>query len=117
MEGWIQEMDRFFILNDEKQPEAVDVFTWSKWFFETDRHVGFTEIEDLRVSTVFVGLPLYHPDNPHYGMFEMIVFHGEESLEQLRYSTWEEAEAGHKLIVEEIKEKGVNKWKEEQKHE
>lgn len=54
------------------------------------------------VSTVFLGLDhgLWRDGPPH--IFETMVFlpAGDDYGEQLRYSTWEEAEAGHKEAVE-----------------
>ncbi len=48
-----------YILDDHGEPRAEpDLFTWAKWFEEAfdKRRVASTEIGDVRVSTVFLGL-------------------------------------------------------------
>lgn len=60
--------------------------------------VAETEIPGGSVSTVFLGHDHnFWPDGPPI-LFESMVF-GEHSEEQHRYSTWEQAEAGHAILV------------------
>jgi hypothetical protein len=65
--------------------------------FHRDRHVAKTDIGKVHVSTVFLGL-----DHGYGGailLFETMIFGGEHDGYQERYSTWEEAEVGHKQAV------------------
>lgn len=86
-----------YILNG-KRPEACgDLLRWARWMETADRHVAQTQIGDVWVSTVFIGL-----DHNFFGgppvLFETMAFVNQISAETLafaRYSTWEEAEAGH----------------------
>ncbi len=74
-----------------------------------DRRVAYTEFDDCRVSTVFLGIDHnYSGDGPPL-LFETMVFpNNREGLENWadqycrRYSTWEEAEAGHYEVTTKI---------------
>lgn len=77
--------------NDEERAAA----------FSENRRVAYTEVGDLRVSTVFLAI-----DHQHGGgsplLFETMIFgndHRGELEYQDRCSTWEEAEAQHKEAV------------------
>lgn len=89
----------YYILEGHKIVPCKDVMDWGKWFEKADRHVGNTTQNDVQVSTVFLGL-----DHSFGGkipiLFETMVFGGEHDEEQVRYSTWEEAEQGHKEMCE-----------------
>ena len=94
-------MGDYYIL-DGKEVKEVDLITWAKWYEKTERHVAYEKIGDVRVSTVFLGL------NHNFGdgapiLFETLVFGGPLDGEMDRYTTWEQAEAGHKAMVERVK--------------
>lgn len=99
--------DRIFQRNwyilQGKEPQLVtDSEVWGQWFETSDRRVAFDKVGSVEISTVFVGLDLaYGYDLPI--LFETMVFNEPEYEGiQERYSTWVEAEAGHKKIVEAI---------------
>lgn len=83
-----------------KDPKLVeDVLEWGKWFETANRHVAQTTLPNgTRVSTVFLGLDHSFSDGEPI-LFETMIFGGEHNEYQERYSTWEEAEAGHKQAV------------------
>lgn len=94
----------FYILSGTRPVKCLDVIAWSEWMTSANRIVDRTSLADpdygeVVVSTVFLGI------DHNYGfgkpqLFETMVFGGE--LDQLmldRYSTWEEAEAGHEKAV------------------
>ena len=89
----------------DREPVPVDLHTWAAWFEKFDRQVGRTMVGDLLVSTVFLGL-----DHNFYGgpplLFESMVFKDglDTGILCWRYSTWEEAEGGHKAAVAKAKE-------------
>lgn len=66
--------------------------------FSGDRTVGLDIIDGVRVSTVFLALDHGYGDEPPL-LFETMIFGGKPDDYQERYSTWEEAEAGHKRAV------------------
>jgi len=91
---------------DGKLVVPVDDFMeWARWYETADRLVKQTRVGPLDVSTVFIGLDhnfLQHSDRPL--VFETMVFgaHQKNEMDESfceRYSTWEEAEAGHAVAV------------------
>lgn len=79
-----------------------DLIDWAKWFEKADRIVSNDQVRDARVSTVFLGVD-HAFGNEHPQLFETMIFGGDREGERQRYATWDEAEAGHKRIVEELK--------------
>src|ERR1035437_5024539 len=67
-----------------------------------DNRVAYDKINDIEISTVFLAL-----DHSFMGgqpvLFETMVFGGSLDGEQERYHTWDEAEAGHKVMIERVK--------------
>ncbi len=90
-----------YILNGHEVVGEPDVLAWGKWFESADRAVDKTEKDDVKVSTVFLGL-----DHNFEGgvplLFETMVFGGSLDQDMERYSTWEEAERGHKEMCEKV---------------
>jgi hypothetical protein len=66
-----------------------------------ERRVGDDKVGDARVSTVF--LSLNHGFGYEELWFETMIFGGENDLFCERYSTYDQAEHGHKRIVEALK--------------
>ena len=84
-----------YTLDGKKPIECEDLLTWAKWFETANRHVAQDERDGVRVSTVFLGLDhRFGVDGPPI-LFETMIFGGPHDQDQDRYSTWEEAEAGH----------------------
>lgn len=71
--------------------------------FDAKKRVAKSIIdEDCNVSTVFLHIDhAYTSDSPPI-LFETMVFGGRYDQYQERYSTWEEAEAGHQRVVEAV---------------
>lgn len=84
-----------------KTPVLVDnIIDWANYYGSSNRHVDNTYLEDgTHISTVFLGLDHSFGDGPPI-LFETMIFGGPEDEYQERYSTWEEAEEGHKKAVE-----------------
>jgi hypothetical protein len=89
---------RYYKLNDKKEvipcSEEEGIQTWG-----LDRRVALTEDENYQISTVF--LPVDHSFEESFVLvFETMVFpinsYSEEECE--RYSTWDEAIAGHERL-------------------
>lgn len=93
-------MDHYIL--DGKRVVAVDMLVWATWFERADRVVAKTQIDDdVSVSTVFLGI------DHNFGsgaplLFETMVFGGDHDEEMDRYTTWEQAEAGHYDTVDRI---------------
>jgi len=88
-----------FILEGHKVVYCGDLMKWAKWFETADRQVAKTNISDeIIVSTVFLGI-----DHNFLGklpiLFETMVFGGKLNEQMERYTTWQNAEEGHKRWV------------------
>jgi hypothetical protein len=93
----------FFILKG-KTPVPVDLMTWARWFENvTHRTVAKTIVSNtVNVSTVFIGLDHQFGNGPPL-IFETMVFGGPHDGDMNRYSTWDEAAAGHAAMVAKVR--------------
>ena len=93
----------YYILKNKKVVPAKDVLEWGEWFETADRTVKQDTLPDGKwVSTVFLGLDQNFGLGDKPLLFETMVFKSKKKLSELdvdRYSTWKEAEAGHKRMV------------------
>ncbi len=88
-----------YILVDRRASLCEDLEEWSRWLRSADRRVAETWIDDVRISTVFLGLdhnplPIGDP-----ALFETMVFAGDSVFVARRCFIWEEAEDGHAEVV------------------
>ena len=92
-------MTDHYILDGHKAVRVDDLMTWATKFEDAEfRRVSSTKVNGIEVSTVFLGLDHSFGHGPP-AIFESMIFGGEHDQGQWRYSTWEEAESGHKRIV------------------
>lgn len=96
-------MDSRYILKGHKPILCNDLIKWAKWVARASRHVAKTQVsEDIKVSTVFLGLDHNFGEGDPI-LFETVVFGGKLDQEMQRYSTWQEAEKGHREWVKKAK--------------
>lgn len=96
-------MSDMYIL-DGRQPVPATAEEWGRWFQTADRTVRKTEIHHptrgmIEVSTVFLGLD--HGWDGRVQLYESMTFGDgvtDENQVQIRYATWDEAEAGHAKV-------------------
>jgi hypothetical protein len=92
---------REYILKGHTPKKVDDLLEWAQWFEKADRTVDKTQIGEVEVSTVFLGL-----DHSFGGaiplLFETMIFGGDEDGYQERYSTWDEAVKGHQFACEKV---------------
>jgi hypothetical protein len=91
-----------YILDGHEAVEEPDLYKWGEWLETNDRHVRDTFRDDVRVSTVFLGLDMNIFSEGPPLLFETMVFVNGVAVDQERYSTWAEAEEGHEKAVAEI---------------
>lgn len=91
-----------YILEGKKPVPCNDLLTWGKFLQSADRTVAKDTVGESGVSTVFLGLNHNFGDGPPL-IFETMVFGGDHDGDCERYSTWEEAEAGHKEVVSKLR--------------
>jgi len=90
----------YFILEGRKPVPCKDLSEWASSISQQEsRRVGLTTIDDIEVSTVFMGLDHNYSNSGPPILFETMVFRGLNSGDCYRYRTWEEAEAGHAEVV------------------
>ncbi len=95
--------DYHAVLDGKKVRVVNDVMVWAKWFESADRSVAKSMFDNVKVSTVFLGCN--HGFSEDLDLwFETMVFGGILDGEQDRYSTWEEAEMGHKIMCQRVAE-------------
>lgn len=92
-----------FILNSAGRPvECEDLTKWGRWMQTADRKVAFDTFGPTRISTVFLGLDHSWDDGPPV-LWETMVFNGPLDGEQDRYTSLEDAKAGHAAMVEKVR--------------
>ena len=94
---------KHYILDDEHRVVEVDLLEWAMWFEEiSNRLVDYTQVtSQIEVSTVFLGLDhRFHGNGPPI-LFETMIFGGPPDIDecQWRYSSWDDAQAGHAAAV------------------
>lgn len=94
---------KFYVLNGHETVPAT-LEEWAAFFEAADRHVSLTEIAPgVTVSTVFLGFDHSWGDDGPPILFETMLFDDYGGGDQWRYSTWAEAEAGHRKVVDEVR--------------
>lgn len=104
LDEYFNKKKEHFILDENKNVIPASLLEWGEFFENTreERIVNRTEINGLRVSTVFLGLD--HSFDGSLHIFETMVFKKKSEVGYCeRYSTWQEAEEGHKRAIEWVK--------------
>lgn len=118
MNDWDDGWPPCWILDAEHRPVKVTMAAWSRWFANFgNRRVAVDQTRFFEVSTVFLGLNHQWGKGPPL-LFETMVFEREATIKELfggrlfparasvdqwRYASWDDAEAGHKAIVKRLK--------------
>lgn len=96
---------RHYILDlDTHEVHKCSLGDWAEMMERREsRRVASTDVGEVQVSTVFLGL------DHNWGIgapliFETMVFGGPLDQEMDRYSTWDEAEAGHAVMVQRVRD-------------
>lgn len=81
-----------------------DINVWGKFFQSKEKILAQEHIDKIMISTVFLGIDHGSPFGKGTPvLFETMVFGGELNGEQERYCSYDEAMAGHKIMVERVK--------------
>lgn len=98
------ELNIYYKLDENKNAvPCADIHEFAKMYEHSDRVVKQEHIDDVFISTVFLGIDHRFIDNSGPILFETMIFSGEHDQYQERYSTWAEAVRGHDEIVERLK--------------
>jgi hypothetical protein len=94
-----------YILDGKMAVRCDSLMDWALWMESNNQHVADDMICDIRISTIFLGLDHNHSRRGDPLLFETMVFLPDRTAaSQVRYFTYGEAEAGHKELVEAVKE-------------
>jgi hypothetical protein len=91
-----------YILNPDHTLSEVDLLTWGRWMEGADRLLFMTGNKDLFVSTVFMGLDHRFVGKGPPLLFETMVFRNHDGEECERYSSYDDAETGHKAMCRKV---------------
>jgi hypothetical protein len=84
-----------------------NVLEWARYYdgaMNDRRRVDLTYLDtDVHVSTVFMGLDHNFTGQGPPILFETMIFGSELDQSMRRYSTWDEAAAGHIALVEQLR--------------
>jgi hypothetical protein len=95
---------RLYKLDEQRRPvRASDPLDWQRWLQGRDLRVRHDAVGPTRVSTLFLAMDPQLSNSEEPQLFETMVLGGPLSHERVRYSTWDEAEAGHLDILERVK--------------
>jgi len=90
----------YYILDPERRVVPANLMTWARWFENANRRVDWTQVtSEVTVSTVFLGIDHRWSGKGPPILFETMIFGGPLDQYQWRYSSWDDAEAGHKAAV------------------
>lgn len=94
--------DQYILAEDGKTPlRCDDLNFWGAWMQKTKRHVAVDKTPNGRVSTVFLGLNHSWDDGPPL-LWETMVFDGPMDGDQVRYTSYEDAVAGHAEMLAKV---------------
>jgi len=98
-----QVMYKYYVLKGHIVVQTTNAITFGKFMESQSRRVAETKTNNAYISTVFLGIDHQFGDGPPL-VFETMVFGGPLDDEQDRYSTWDEAVAGHAAMVKRVEE-------------
>lgn len=98
----------------ERVPVEVDFAEGIAWQVEHPDgcRVAADDVNGTRVSTVFISMMNFLNSNMPLTTrryFETMVFRDESAVVADRYDTWDEAEKGHAMVVERLREEPVSR--------
>ena len=94
--------ERWYILDADNNVVPSDLFIWAHWLEDnpSKRIIDYTQItSEVTVSTVFLGLDHRYLGKGPPLIFETMIFGGPLDDEMWRYSSYDDAQTGHKAAV------------------
>lgn len=91
-----------FVLEDRKPVPITKPESWTEWMLDDSNcRVGHDTEDGVAVCTFFMGLRIGFDsdENPLFFQTEVSRSRDGETIENHFYTTWDEAEAGHKAMV------------------
>ena len=94
-------MNNKWILDEKKIAHPTTANEWGTWFQHANRTVAVDSIDDLYISTVFLGVNHQWHEYGKPLLFETMIFPDCHYCD--RYETWDEAVEGHQRAIEWVK--------------
>ena len=95
----MDEITYYLLDNEHNVVPTINVHAWANFFRLPDRIVKQEYIEEVKISTVFLGIDHSCTGEGPPIVFETMIFGGEHDGYQDRCATWVEAEAMHAKAV------------------
>lgn len=94
-------MSDYYILKEDHTTEPCEMLDWAMWASSNREKLVVKQetVNDVKVSTVFIGLNHAFLGQGAPLIFETMIFGGPHDQYQERYCTWEEAEEGHERAL------------------
>lgn len=97
--------DRYILAADGKTPVRSTLDEWMEWYGKDDaRRLGYDEVSGATVSTVFLGLDHRFGRGGVPILWETMIFGGEHDQYQERYTSYEDAIAGHARAIQRVRD-------------
>ena len=91
-----------YILVDKEPILETDITKWCQWFEKGNRVLQKTKVGEAEVSTVFLGIDHRFGGGGAPVLFETMVFGGALDGQMGRYTSWDEATAGHTEMCDRV---------------
>ncbi len=108
------DVDYFYILRNKKPVPISSIDEWGRMLKRKDRRVAKTIIEggkeEIKISTVFLGLNENYSGHGKPVLFETMVFGGDLDGDMYRYTSWTAAEKGHRKMIKRVTDTIVPKY-------
>lgn len=91
-----------YILEGKKPIPCHNPYNWALWFEQNDKSVCLDWVGDSMISTVFLGVDHQYGNGPPL-LFETWVKGGDLHGEMERYTTWEQAQQGHRDMLARVR--------------
>ncbi len=79
----------------DREPVKCTLLEWGAWFETDERRIDQTDIGDVHISTVFLGIDHNYNLTGRPVLFETMIFGGEHDQYQDRCCTYDEAKKMH----------------------
>jgi hypothetical protein len=93
-----------YLLDENKNPYVVSFDEFQKVWADDMKRVAIDYIDNIKISTVFLGWDHSFMEESTPILFETMIFGGEYDEFQRRYETYNEALQGHTEAVEMVKQ-------------
>ena len=88
-----------YILDGKTPKPQPDITEWTYWMENADRVIKKTDLPyGAHISTIFLGIDHSFKESTPI-LFATVIFGGDHDGYRERYSTWEEAVAGHERCI------------------